>query len=360
MTVMDKHKEIVSFCFGGYPGTNRQLRELSRTVGLSRHFVLTAGTQSSPETIFFGDLLLDTQPSLVIFGGWAPAYESLLNTLPQSNSLGAILWTSSPGQVDISGEARILARILQEPRIEFFLFASSSFGSSLNGNLKGCYELPHTLEITDDIQGFRSSNDSVQKPTIISLFCSPNEYRRKNVLNTLIALAGVKGDYLLYVNGIGKSPEYEPLLQFLNIPYKDLGWMETKDYQKIFDEIDLGLQLSFSDSFNYVVADHLLKGIPVITSEAIPLMHGISNSLKEVLVVGNEDDPQEIRKKIQALVDHPSTRHKAGQAALTHLKQANRRRIDQVRTTLESLLQICKGQKDHEQSNRFSKFLSHS
>ena len=347
---MQEPKNIFSFCFAGFPGTNRQLRELSQTVGLSRHFSLTDGVQRTREIIFYRDLLVDAQPSLVIFGSWTPAYDWLLEELSLLDSQSAVLWTSSPGQVDISAEMGKLANIIQDTRIDFRLFASSSFGIPFSRYLRGCYILPHTLNISEGIQRPNISGHIKNGPTIISLFCSPNEYRRKNILNALLALTRIKGDFLLYVNGLTSTPAYKTLLDTLKIPYKDFGWMDAKDYQNIFDQIDVGLQLSFSESFNYVVADHLLKGIPIITSEAIPIMHGIPSILKELLVVRNEDDPQEIQEKLQFLIDYPSARFTAGEVALKYLKQANTRRLGQARSTLETLLQSCRRQQSHEQS----------
>ena len=51
---------------------------------------------------------------------------------------------------------------------------------------------------------------------------------------------------------------------------KEVKWMPHRKYKDfIARNVDVGLQVSYTESFNYVALDHLSLGIPVIGSDAI-------------------------------------------------------------------------------------------
>lgn len=47
-------------------------------------------------------------------------------------------------------------------------------------------------------------------------------------------------------------------------------WTHRENFLKICSEMDIGLQVSFSETFNIVSADLLSQGVPVVTSDEIP------------------------------------------------------------------------------------------
>lgn len=47
------------------------------------------------------------------------------------------------------------------------------------------------------------------------------------------------------------------------------GWLSHDDFLKLVATMDIGLQVSFTESFNIVTADFVSKGIPVVTSKEI-------------------------------------------------------------------------------------------
>lgn len=50
------------------------------------------------------------------------------------------------------------------------------------------------------------------------------------------------------------------------------SWLDRKEFLELVGEMDLGMQLSFNESFNIISADFCLKGIPIIVSDAIDWM----------------------------------------------------------------------------------------
>lgn len=49
-------------------------------------------------------------------------------------------------------------------------------------------------------------------------------------------------------------------------------WMENHEFHNLIKKMDLGLQISYSESFNIVTADFVNHGIPIIVSDAIDWM----------------------------------------------------------------------------------------
>ena len=318
---------IITFCVRGFPGTNRSLMNLEKTTGLSKHFILTSLNQYGPEIKFFINYIKTVKPKLVVFGAWSAIYEVLFKKLKGEKTQFGIYWTSSPGQVDISEEIDILSFLIKDPRIQHKLFANRELALSLSRHIKNVHYLQDTLILP--LSGSKKSNyGSRQKGVvIISLFCSPFEYKRKNILNCLLAVSMLDINYVLYLNGLSKNIHYKNVLESLNIRYKDFGWMSYEKYQNILDKVDLGLQVSFAETFNHVVAEHIIRGIPVITSRMVPVMQNKSKQIKDKLIVDNPDNYLEIKGKIEHLIRNLHLRRKLGTMMLNQIRKENDNRI---------------------------------
>lgn len=322
---------IVSLCYAGFPGANAALHNLSRTVRLSRHFTVSNITPDAPEIQFFAAYLRETRPALVIFGAWTQAYEILLDAL-HPDTLAAVYWTSSSGQVDISGEAALLSMILQHPCIRYKFFSHAAFAAALHRR-SDCLELPLTFPALAPL-----SPHAANAVPILSLFSSPNEYRRKNILNSLLAVGMQNQPYLLHLNGLSENPDYRRLLDQFEIRYHDWGWMTAQQYRRVVARVDIGLQISFSESFDYVAADHIRRGIPVLVSKMVPALYDMPARVRERCVIDNPDDPVELAAKLDYLLAHPAARRSLGESARRQLLKTNEKNILQAKTLLRQIV----------------------
>jgi hypothetical protein len=331
--------EVWTFCVKGFPGSNRSLINLAKNTGLTKHFILSANHKESPEVKFFIDHVQTGAPRVVIWGGWSILYESMLDQLAEQGTDFGVLWTSSPGQVDISQEIEQLSFLLKDSRLRYILFNDQSFASLLKSHLENVHYLPDTLllPVSSRMKVRVQSNKS--RGPIISLFCSPFEYKRKNILNCLLALSTLHHDYLLCLNGLSENPHYKAILAALNVSYRDFGWMDERRYQRLLGRIDIGLQVSFAETFNHVVADHLLRGIPVVTSRMVPIMNNMPVEVKKKLVADNPEDPMEIRDKINYLILNPEQRRELGAMLFDSVTKENRERIKTAVEVLKHLTQ---------------------
>lgn len=328
-------REIVSLCFRGFPGTNRHLREVSRTTALSRHLVVSSSDVSSIEITFLRDEVITLAPRCVIFGGWHAVYEPLVEAARAAGAEIAVLWTSSVVQTDFSGETSILATLLGDRRVARFFAASAEMVGPLATAGRPSHFLPQPFSIVaKPVAGVRA-NGVVPN---ISFFCAPNEYRRKNALASIISLAGLDVPYVLHVNGLGERAEYRTFLEVLRIPHHDHGWMDEDDYARALDEIDVGMQVSLADSFNYVVAEHFARAIPVLVSRSVPCAHGLPDEVSRLLVVAEPDNPAEMRAKLRVLLLDPEVRRAAGVAARQHIEHLSRRHLQTARRALLAAL----------------------
>ena len=331
--------KLITFCARGFPGTNRSLMNLEKTTGLSKHFILTSSNQDGPEIKFFINHLKTKKPKLVVFGGWSAIYEVFLKKLKGDKTQFGIYWTSSPGQVDISEEIDILSLLIKNSQIQHKLFANRGLALSLSGHISNVDYLPDTL-ILPQLNPKKGKYGRKRKENIIiSLFCSPFEYKRKNILNCLLAVSMLKDNYILYLNSLSKNKYYKNILESLNILYKDFGWMTDKKYKKIIEEIDLGLQVSFAETFNHVVAEHIIRSIPVITSRMVPVMQNMSKEIKDKLIVDDLDNHLEIKEKIELLIHNEHLRRKLGTTMLNQIKKENDKRI---RSAIEVINKIMR------------------
>jgi hypothetical protein len=328
----------VGVCFGGFPGTNRHMREIARATGALRHLVLMAGEPTSPEIAFFRDHLVATDPALVIFGSWHDAYEPLLAVRAERGRSSGVFWTSSAAQTDLSREADVLARLLRDPRVTHHFFASAEVATRLERAGKACFVLPHLVAAVPEPQALDRERAPDPAPPRITLFSSPNEYPRKNVLSCLLAVAGLTSPYRLQLNGLSQRPAYRALLEDLRIPYDDHGWMEDVAYAQAVGDAALGLQVSLAESFDYVAFDHFLRGVPVVVSPMVPCAHGLPESAERQLVVRNPDSPAEIEQRIAHLLASPAARTDLACIVREHATRLNTRHRELVAAALEAAL----------------------
>lgn len=332
---------LITLCVSGFPGTNRSLMNLEKTTGLSRHFVLRGSDAKAIDVKFYLEYIKEGKPKCVLFGGWSPVYDIFLKTLGNKKTEFGVYWTSSPGQIDISEEIKYMDFLLNSAKVKHRLFAHKELASALSGCTRDVRHLPDTVLFPEDEveKKQRGGNNGF----VISLFCSPFEYRRKNILNSLLALSMMKGGYILYLNGLSGNEFYLDVLKALKIRYADFGWMSDEEYSRVLDEVDLGLQVSFAETFNYVAAEHIVKRIPVITSRMVPVMDCMPGDIRKRTVVDDPDSACEIRGKIEYFIGNPSHLNRLGARMYNCLMRENESRIKTASEVLNSIIKRNKG-----------------
>jgi hypothetical protein len=82
----------------------------------------------------------------------------------------------------------------------------------------------------------------------------------------------------------GDTDSYNPVLLNLKELFEINGkhklvlhdWLEHDEFNDLIKQMDMGLQLSYTESFNIVTADFVFNEIPILVSETIDWMPRIS------------------------------------------------------------------------------------
>jgi len=290
----------LSVCLGGFPGTDRALRELSAATGLIRHVTIADARPDSVELRFVAAMLSETPPRLLIVGAWADAYDALIEVAVSQGVRVAAFWTSTGGQSEIGREVDRLERVMDDARIQTRWFLHAPLAAALQHAAPGVAVMPAILpRVPGPVTvGPRRAHNA---PLRIGLFSSPHEYHRKNVLNSLLAVARLGPAVELHVNGASRPGGYRAWLERLGLVYVDHGWMDDATYADVIGSLDVALQASFAESFNYVAAEHLVRGVPVVGSRMVPAIGMLPVHLREAFIVDNPDNPLAIAARVRAL-----------------------------------------------------------
>ena len=181
------------------------------------------------------------------------------------------------------------------------------------------YLMANDPRMVEDVKTYLSSKDnwwnkSNNKPRIIY---TPNYYPVDNLLphrftnpwtelhvgcfgavrplkNHLSqAIASVKAANKLnkklffHINSSRIEGRGEPVLKNITSMFEQLGdrytlvnhpWLTREEFLKLSRKMDVGLQVSFTETFNIVSADMVSQGVPVVTSSEVPWTYtGIAN-----------------------------------------------------------------------------------
>lgn len=138
------------------------------------------------------------------------------------------------------------------------------------------YYLPNYYPIRDNSCGFTHKNKNV-----IHIGCFGAIRPLKNQLQQAIAA-------IEFANKIGRSLHYhinteriegrgEPILHNIRALFKnnpnhklvEYSWLNHEDFIKVVKKMDIGMQVSFSETFNIVTADFVSNNIPVVVSPEV-------------------------------------------------------------------------------------------
>jgi len=133
--------------------------------------------------------------------------------------------------------------------------------------------LPHPLQIP---------SEEVSRPLQNSAGIFNLSHRRKNGATQIVA--AVMEGFDIHLVSSHLRPEIEKLIEFLSPKVTRYGWLEDEKYFELMSKIEIGLQVTLSETFNYTGAEMLLRGVPVISTPA-PFLRVLAPRRKELVVV---------------------------------------------------------------------------
>jgi glycosyltransferase involved in cell wall biosynthesis len=225
------------------------------------------------------------QYDIVIVGGYSSKYEGVF----QSTAKKCLVWQSSIFQTQLEGEVsaiRNIKRLESEKKIDQVIVGDLNTLKLFSNavwvpNFSFFEPVPSTKQIVDS--------------TKINLCALGPSKNRKNLFTVLAAFQYLSDQHVLHIN---VSPEYyqaniEGVFNTERVINHD--WMEQRDYYALIKQCVAGFQVSVAESYDYVAAEHLLLGTPVICSNSIPAV------AIEALTVRNHEDGGELLGKLDVV-----------------------------------------------------------
>lgn len=296
MSQSEVKKQILTICPEDYPGTTAVLKNYNVS-GLVEH-----SDTISPETV--------NDKKMVIFGGWHPIYYEAMKRVISAGVPIGLYWTSSVGQTDFSNNGmeisymHLVMDLVNSGVINKLFVATESVQNMYQRFIKEPDNVIH-LPYAYDFEPIEKAKDKTLKPgdKWVDLFC-PGDTRKNLLVQT--HGAAIAGAHLHYS---GLRTRYKWFADLMKMKYTDMGWMAKKNYYKSVQTMKLGLQVTYAETFDYVVAEHFGLERPCLISTVMGSW--VDKSLWDDLMVYNIDDPFEVAKKIENILDMPNKEWKA-------------------------------------------------
>jgi len=321
---MGEIKPIITVCPKSYPGVTSVLKHYDVT-GLTQHT-----DEISKETV--------DGRKLVILGGWHPIYYEALQRLYIHNIPTALFWTSSVGQMDFSNNGMEISYIhLIKDIVMSKLLDYVVLGTPQNFDLfkqfipkEKLIYLPYAFD-WNNIQKFKDNTLEMGKDWV-DIFC-PLDTRK----NPLVQIHGAqKADVHLHFSGL--QPRYKFFAQLIKLRFTDMGWMSQENYFKSIQTMKLGLQVTYAETFDYVVAEHFAMERPCLISTV--MTSWVDKKLWKYLLVKNLDNPLEVAEKIKKIVNLSETKRKdLNMKCFSFMQEEAERRNEKGKDVLSRLLE---------------------
>ena len=119
------------------------------------------------------------------------------------------------------------------------------------------------------------------------------------------------------------------LTRLAGVDYRSFPWGSIENYTKMLrDTIDIGLQVSFTESFTFVALEHLMSGKPVVGSQAVRYLPAKWQA--------KSDDAEDIARIILEITDdYDNAAKEAAEIGASYAKKCNAKFIGTIQTLLE-------------------------
>ena len=296
-------KPILTVCPENYPGTTSVLKHYNVT-NLVEHT-----DTISPDTV--------RGRKLVILGGWHPIYyESAKKILSENIPIG-IFWTSSVGQTDFSNNGVEVSYIhnimdwIKAGLIDYVFVARKEVQSMFEQFIDPAKVIYVPYAFDWDVVQESIVPDMPVGEDWVDLFC-PGDTRK----NLLVQMHGAKlADAHLHCSGL--RPRYRWFADLMKIRYTDMGWMQKDQYYRAVQTMKLGLQVTYAETFDYVVAEHFALKRPCLISTVMGSW--VPEKLWDDLLVKNLDDPFEVANAITRILNMTKKQWKGLNLSLIHI-----------------------------------------
>lgn len=264
----------------------------------------------------------------IIFGGFGPVHEGIIKKLCRLGIRPSFLWCSTLGQMELTPpEMKNFMRLVELRKKGYvkFLFFQRRLYNSIGHFVKEATFLPYSI----DLSPYKTTEQIELSGINIDLFCRPRQ--GKNILNQIAAfeLANITGK--LHINF--KTGLFSGIPDNLSTKIIYHKWLPNHVYYDFIANMDLSLQVTIGESFNYAACERMCLGVPVLTTKDIYFV-GEDEFLAKYLCVEAPDTPAGIANKIKYLINNRELRKELAERCKSRIanvaQQNNKEVIDLI------------------------------
>lgn len=267
----------------------------------------------------------------IILGSWAPIYERLIFQLNKKGITPSFLWCSTVGQSEMSWMIELqplkeIFRMLKKGRIKYLFVPEKTYRSICH--IDRVKYLPHPITSGDEFEFEKWDIKGVN----IDLFMKARP--GKNVLQQMLSQHYSKTKFILHTNVDEKI--LIDLAKYFNVDFTLHSWLPEKFYFGLIKKMDLSLQVTWTESFNYAVNERMQLGVPPLVSPEI-LMVSEDRFLRKHLVIETPDSPIAIAERIDFLLENRNLRCEIIERGQERIREIAVRYNKEIMDQIESL-----------------------
>ena len=267
-------------------------------------------------------------PDVLFIGGWDNTLKTLVHNIDRNKTKVILVWCSPLTQVDLGGE---LGRFLdvwnlsQSGMISNVCLGVESNYQALNPTNKSISFTPFYFE-ENELDPYRQivekSSEFDSSKIHCDFFCAPCP--RKNIFAQICSLSQFKENINPHFNytDAGEGMRYIEAASSLLSNITNHGFLETQNYFSLIRQMDFGMQVTLSESFNYVAAEHMYMSIPVVLSKATPFVRYHNDDISG-LIVDSPEDTRQISEIAGKIILDPVFRKEMGEVCFQYIKKYN-------------------------------------
>lgn len=217
-------------------------------------------------------------------------YSGIYATAFESSSKKYVIWQSSILQTQLEKEVKpikLIKQLEKEKKIDGVICGDN--------NTMGLFSNPIWVPNFSFFRPHYSSYETDIDKSKINIAALGPSKARKNLYTVLAAIERLNDSHVLHIN-VSKE-FYEENIEGIFDTRKIVnhGWLEREDYCALIRRCNMGVQLSVAESYDYVAAEHMLLGTPIICSKSVPAI------TVEDLLVNNPENSGELLAKFDVV-----------------------------------------------------------
>jgi glycosyltransferase involved in cell wall biosynthesis len=267
----------------------------------------------------------------IIFAPFSPLIAHLVNKLSKKGIRPSVMWCSTLNQAEMtSGEVEmltILLSLLNAGKIKHQMAPCRIF-ESYGYFTKRAVLFPYPIDLEIFYPVKKQKLDGIN----VDLFCRPR--LGKNILTQALALKMTELDTKLHINfDIGR---FSKIVEQIGVKPIIHSWLTELDYYGLIAGMDMSLQVTFGESFNYAIAERMALSIPVLSTFDIYLLEE-DPFLNKYLCVNAIDTPKVIAASIKRILTDKNLRDELAKRCRERIEAVSRKNNQAVCDTALSL-----------------------